>query len=151
MISSYSSLCFFNNNKYIASRDFLTVKVWDVCKTDKPIITVTLQEGIKSKLCEIFQNDCIFDKFNISISKDSNTLLTGNYNNSFHAINVNDSANMQYDINYKKQTICRPMLPGKQNPLGKMDYSRKTIALDFSPTTNMLAVASLNCFTTYAM
>lgn len=51
MISSYSSLAFFNNNKYIASRDFLTVKVWDVSKTDKPLLSITIQDAIKSKLC----------------------------------------------------------------------------------------------------
>jgi len=29
--------------KYIAARDFLTVKVWDVCQNKKPVLEVTLQ------------------------------------------------------------------------------------------------------------
>jgi serine/threonine-protein phosphatase 2A regulatory subunit B len=96
MISSYSSLVFLNNNKQIAARDFLSVKVWDLAKTDKPIFSLPIQKAMKSKLCEIFENDSIFDKFNISSSKDSHTLLTGSYSNCFHAIDVNDSTNSQY-------------------------------------------------------
>jgi len=51
MISSYSSANFIKNGKYIISRDFLTVKVWDICNAKKPVTTVTVQEGIKNKLC----------------------------------------------------------------------------------------------------
>lgn len=51
MISSYSSLAFLNNSKYIATRDVLSVKVWDVCRTDKPVLSITIQDSIKSKLC----------------------------------------------------------------------------------------------------
>lgn len=54
MISSYSSIDFMNNNKYIVGRDYLSVKVWDITKTDKPILSVTVQEALKSKLCDIF-------------------------------------------------------------------------------------------------
>lgn len=96
MISSYSSINFMNGNKYIVGRDYLTVKVWDVSKAEKPIVSITVQEALKSKLCDIFENDCIFDKFSVAVSKDSNTILTGNYNNCFHAIDLNDSSSTQY-------------------------------------------------------
>jgi serine/threonine-protein phosphatase 2A regulatory subunit B len=43
MISSYSSAQFLKNGKFIVSRDFLTVKVWDICNTKKPVTTVTIQ------------------------------------------------------------------------------------------------------------
>ena len=49
MISSYSSLTFINSSKYIAARDFLTVKVWDITKTDKPILCIPEQDSLKSK------------------------------------------------------------------------------------------------------
>ena len=151
MISSISSFCFINSSRYIAVRDYLTVKVWDVAKNDKPVFSVTVQDALKSKLCDIFENDCIFDKFSISASKDSNTLLTGNYNNTFHTIDVNDCSNTQFEVNYKKQTICKPMTSGKGSTIAKMDYTRKTLSSDFHPKANMFAVASLNCFLTYTM
>jgi len=43
MISSYSSLVFLNNNKQIAARDYLSVKVWDLAKSDKPIMSLPIQ------------------------------------------------------------------------------------------------------------
>ena len=77
--------------------------------------------------------------------------LIGNYNNCFHAIDVNDSSNTQYEINYKKQTVARLMNVVKTTPINKMDYARKIIAADFHPTTNMIATASLHCFLIYNM
>lgn len=43
LVSSYSSAQFFKKGKYIAARDYLTVKVWDVCNASKPLTTITLQ------------------------------------------------------------------------------------------------------------
>ena len=151
MISSYSNMVFLGNSRYIAARDFLTVKVWDIAKNDRPVACVTIQQSLKTKLCDIFENDSIFDRFNIAVSKDSNTLLTGNYNNCFHTIDINDSSNTQFQVNYKKQTINKPIIPGKGSPIPRMDYMRKIIASDFHPKANILAVASLNCFLTYSM
>ena len=57
--------------------------------------------------------------------------------------------NAQYELNYKKSTIVRSITKGNSMP--KMDYVSKTIATDFNPKRNILAVASKNCFFTYAM
>lgn len=54
MISSYSGGEFLRNGKYIATRDFLTVKIWDLCNAKKPLQNIVIQEGVKGKLCEMF-------------------------------------------------------------------------------------------------
>ena len=51
MVSSYSSVMFLPNGRGLVSRDFLTVKLWDVANTKKPIASVTVQDSLKSKLC----------------------------------------------------------------------------------------------------
>jgi serine/threonine-protein phosphatase 2A regulatory subunit B len=43
MISCYSSAEFTKNTKYLISRDFLTVKIWDICNAKKPVSTIVLQ------------------------------------------------------------------------------------------------------------
>jgi serine/threonine-protein phosphatase 2A regulatory subunit B len=53
MISSYSSADFLKGGKYLVSRDFLTVKIWDVCNTKKPVGVVSVQESLKGKLCDM--------------------------------------------------------------------------------------------------
>jgi serine/threonine-protein phosphatase 2A regulatory subunit B len=98
----------------------------------------------------MFENDSIFDKFSLSASKDSNTLLTGNYNNCFHLIDTADGSNTQYELNYKKNTISRAMT-SKQPAIVKMDYNRKIMTGDFNKTKNKVAVASQNCFFIYSM
>jgi serine/threonine-protein phosphatase 2A regulatory subunit B len=37
----------------------------------KPVASVELFEPLKSKLCEMYENECIFDKFAVSSSADS--------------------------------------------------------------------------------
>ena len=139
-----------NSNKYIVSRDYLTVKIWDICNNKKPLNTFLIQENLKSKLCEMIENEAIFDKFKVSVSPDSNSIITGNYNNNFHLIDV-DGTNTQYEVNYKKATTSRPIVKGSNTPIAKMDYEKKLLACDFNPKKNIMAVASLNCFFTYAM
>ena len=39
----------------------------------------------------------------------------------------------------------------KGNSISRMDYISKSVACDFNPKRNMVAVASKNCFFTYAM
>ena len=97
----------------------------------------------------MFENEAIFDKFSIVASPDGNTIATGSYNNCFHMIDQ-DGSNTQYELSYKKSTVARPMV-GKSSPLGRVDYMKKTTALDFHPTMNIMAVGSLNCFFMYGM
>lgn len=82
---------------------------------------------------------------------DGGTLLTGNYNNCFHLIDMIDGSNIQYELAYKKTTISRPIFSTKCPPIQKIDFLRKTLANDFNQRKNMLAVAALNCFYIYSM
>lgn len=58
--------------------------------------------------------------------------------------------NSQYELNHKKQTICKNMVKNTA-PISKMDYSKKVIVNDYNSTKNMAVVASLNCFYTYTL
>jgi hypothetical protein len=61
------------------------------------------------------------------------------------------NSNTQYELNYKKQTVNRPIVPNKMTPIAKMDYLKKTTALDFHPFKKTVAIASLNCFFLYSI
>ena len=41
------------------------MKVWDLHMESKPIETFTVHEYLRSKLCSLYENDCIFDKFEV--------------------------------------------------------------------------------------
>ncbi len=150
MISSVSSLQFNKGGKYIVSKDYLNVHIWDVNNLKKPVSVIPVMENLKPKLCEVFENDSIFDKFQVATSNDSNTIFTGAYNNSFNLIDANESTVYQYDLNYKKNTICKNVTGKRPQLPAKMDYMKKVLAGDFNLKRNLLAVASLNCFFIYA-
>ena len=56
MLSSFTSGDFTKQGKYIISRDYMSVKIWDICNTKKPVTNVVLHDGFKSKLSEMFEN-----------------------------------------------------------------------------------------------
>jgi serine/threonine-protein phosphatase 2A regulatory subunit B len=149
LISSVSSATFSGNSKYIVSRDYLTVKVWDICNSKKPLSTIILQEGLKSKLSEMLESESIYDQFQVSLSSDSSSILTGSYNNCFHLLDL-EGNNCQYELTYKKSTLCRS-IDKNSPPVTKMDLSKKVLASDFHPAKNMVAVAAQNCFFTYSL
>lgn len=63
IISSISDVRFSNNGRYMISRDYLSVKVWDLNMDSKPVECYNVHEYLRSKLCSLYENDCIFDKF----------------------------------------------------------------------------------------
>ena len=63
IISSISDVKFSYDGRYILSRDYLSLKIWDVNMESKPIKTIPIHDHLRGKLCDLYENDCIFDKF----------------------------------------------------------------------------------------
>ena len=66
-----------------------------------------LNDGIKAKLCEMVENESIFDHFSLACSPDGRSVVSGSYNNCFHMVDLDDGNNAQYELNYKKNTIMK--------------------------------------------
>ena len=60
----------------------------------KPISVTNIYEPIKQKLCDLYENEKILQKFSVACSPDSNTILTGNFNSTFHLINRKEEVNL---------------------------------------------------------
>ncbi|XP_053524351.1 serine/threonine-protein phosphatase 2A 55 kDa regulatory subunit B delta isoform isoform X1 [Artibeus jamaicensis] len=63
IISSISDVKFSHSGRYMMTRDYLSVKVWDLNMESRPIETHQVHEYLRGKLCSLYENDCIFDKF----------------------------------------------------------------------------------------
>ncbi|EDK42742.1 protein phosphatase PP2A regulatory subunit B [Lodderomyces elongisporus NRRL YB-4239] len=81
--SSISDVEFSHDGRYIASRDYMTVKIWDLAMENKPVKTINVQEHLRERLCDTYENDAIFDKFEVQFSGDNRSVMTGSYNNNF--------------------------------------------------------------------
>jgi serine/threonine-protein phosphatase 2A regulatory subunit B len=83
IISSISDVRFSFDGRYILSRDYLTVKVWDINMERAPIKVIPIHEHLRPRLCDTYENDSIFDKFEVVFSGDARNVMTGSYNNNF--------------------------------------------------------------------
>ena len=63
IISSISDVKFSHDGRYILSRDYLSLKLWDINMESKPVKTIPIHDHLRGKLCDLYENDCIFDKF----------------------------------------------------------------------------------------
>jgi serine/threonine-protein phosphatase 2A regulatory subunit B len=68
IISSISDVKFSKDGRFILSRDYLTLKIWDVKMENKPVKTINIHDHLRGKLCDLYENDCIFDKFECTFS-----------------------------------------------------------------------------------
>lgn len=83
IISSISDVRFSHDGKYMLSRDYLTVKIWDVAMERQPVKVIPIHEHLRPRLCDTYENDSIFDKFEVVFSGDAKNVMTGSYNNNF--------------------------------------------------------------------
>ncbi|KAI6844916.1 Protein phosphatase PP2A regulatory subunit [Hortaea werneckii] len=134
IISSISDVRFSPDGRYILSRDYLTVKIWDVNMEKQPVKTIPIHEHLRPRLCDTYENDSIFDKFEVTFSGDARNVMTGSYNNNF-MIYPSEPGNdtevvLQADksaFKAKKVGIPTPMNPGAQgagNTVGGKKGSR---------------------------
>ena len=63
IISSISDVKFSHDGRYILSRDYLSLKIWDINMESRPLKTISIHDNLRGKLCDLYENDCIFDKF----------------------------------------------------------------------------------------
>ncbi|KAM3227515.1 hypothetical protein ACQJBY_059348 [Aegilops geniculata] len=83
IIASVSDIKFARDGRHILSRDYMTLKLWDLNMDSGPVATFQVHEHLRPKLCDLYENDSIFDKFECCLSGDGHRLATGSYSNLF--------------------------------------------------------------------
>ncbi|KAL6066743.1 protein phosphatase 2A regulatory subunit cdc55 [Balamuthia mandrillaris] len=148
IIASISDIKFSPDGRYILSRDYLTLKLWDINMENKPVRTIRIHDYLKSKLCDLYENDCIFDKFECTMSGGGDHLITGSYHNYFNI----------YDIQGERTEPLRIKLgrgPSKKksdmdlNP-DDLDFNKKVLHVSWHPQEDIVAVAANNNLYLYA-
>ena len=81
VIASMSDVKFSRDGRYVMARDYMTLKIWDVNMASAPLRTIKVHEQLRSKLCELYESDCIFDKFEASWGHDDRHVCSGTYDN----------------------------------------------------------------------
>jgi serine/threonine-protein phosphatase 2A regulatory subunit B len=81
IIASVSDIEFTPDGRHFVARDYLSVKVWDLAMERGPVAVLPVHEYLRPKLSELYESDCIFDKFRVSSSGSGKQVVTGSYNN----------------------------------------------------------------------
>jgi serine/threonine-protein phosphatase 2A regulatory subunit B len=143
IIASVSDIAFSPCGRYVLSRDYLTVKLWDLVNVGRgPVKTFPVHPFLSQKLCTLYENDCIFDKFEVCWSHDASNFMTGSYNNLFRVGNINTDPNRvveEYSVNSPSHvyqaTIDPNDLPSKRNEQIRPILQPKKIMNSLNPLT----------------
>lgn len=152
----------FSSNYTIATRHYLSVNLWDIRKEKEPANKFLLYEPIINKLSYLYQNNYLNDKFTLSTDKDGKYLLTGNYNNMFHVIDIEQKLNTQIVIDDSNEKIMNTNVIRKINSKGccfykkddpnlnNIDFDKKIVCHAYSPVENYSMLINLNCIYSYS-
>lgn len=92
LISSISDLSFNPDGKHLVTRDYMNLKVWDLAQEREPLMTIPVHNGIRPKLCDLYENDSIFDRFECSYNYDGSTIMSGSYSNYLRMNSIKDNS-----------------------------------------------------------
>ncbi|CAN1162373.1 Serine/threonine protein phosphatase 2A 55 kDa regulatory subunit B beta isoform [Linum perenne] len=150
IIASISDIKFAKDGRYLLSRDYMTLK-----------------------LCDLYENDSIFDKFECCLSGDGSRVSTGSYSNLFRVFGCSPGSNEATTLEASKnpmrrqvQTPARPSRslttltrvvrrglggesPGVDANGNSFDAATKLLHLAWHPTENSIACAAANSLYMY--
>ncbi|GLJ15819.1 hypothetical protein SUGI_0260890 [Cryptomeria japonica] len=173
IIASISDIKFGKDGRYILCRDYMTLKLWDINMESRPVATFKVHEHLRPKLCDLYENDSIFDKFECCLSGDGLRVATGSYSNLFRVFGCvpgsdeatmleaskspNRRRNMQASSKPSRSLTSLTRVrtrrgnesPGSEMNGGAYDFSTKLLHLAWHPTANVIACAASNSLYMY--
>jgi len=156
IISSISDIKFSPDGRYILARDYLTLKIWDINMESKPVKVVRIHDHLRSKLCDLYENDCIFDKFETSFSHDGTQCLTGSYNNFFHIFDWQGKTSIAVEAAKSANSKAKRAGPAPATNLANkrglrksdnpdnIDFNKKCLHVAWHPREPLVAVGASN-------
>ncbi|KAI0515500.1 hypothetical protein KFK09_008165 [Dendrobium nobile] len=171
IIASISDIKFSKNGRHILSRDYMTLKLWDINMDSGPVATFQVHEYLRPRLCDLYENDSIFDKFECCLSGDGLRVATGSYSNLFRVFGCASGSSEATTLEASKnpmrrqaQTPARPARslssltrvvrrgsesPGADANGNSHDFTTKLLHLAWHPNENSIACAAANSLYMY--
>ncbi|XP_065866543.1 serine/threonine protein phosphatase 2A 55 kDa regulatory subunit B beta isoform isoform X1 [Euphorbia lathyris] len=171
IIASISDIKFAKDGRHILSRDYMTLKLWDINMDSGPVATFQVHEYLRPKLCDLYENDSIFDKFECCLSGDGLRVSTGSYSNLFRvfgcASGSTETTTLEASKNPMRRQVPTPSRPsrslssitrvvrrGAESPGvdangNSFDFTTKLLHLAWHPTENSIACAAANSLYMY--
>ncbi|KAJ4916056.1 Serine/threonine protein phosphatase 2A 55 kDa regulatory subunit B beta isoform [Raphanus sativus] len=168
IIASISDIKFSKNGRYILSRDYMTLKLWDINMDSGPVASYQVHEHLRPRLCDLYENDSIFDKFECCLSGDGSRVATGSYSNLFRVFGASQGSTEAATLEASKNPMRRQIQPparssrsmtsgvrrGSESPGSDAngnahDFTTKLLHMAWHPTENSIACAAANSLYMY--
>ncbi|VDD83918.1 unnamed protein product [Mesocestoides corti] len=146
IVNSIADLKFSNSGRYVL--------IWDLNMTDKPIEVYQVHDHLRSKFVALYENDCIFDKFECAWSPGNNYVLTGSYNNLFRIFDRSTGKGVFNEVDKAftstltqplrtREVTCDSVAPtADQISVDAIDFTKKLLYLIWHPNLPRIAMTS---------
>ncbi|XP_042444617.1 serine/threonine protein phosphatase 2A 55 kDa regulatory subunit B beta isoform-like [Zingiber officinale] len=168
IITSISDIKFAKDGRHLLSRDYMTLKLWDINMEAGPVATFQVHEHLRPRLCDLYESDSIFDKFDCCLSGDGLHVTTGSYSNLFRVFGCVPGSNeattleasknpmrlqVQNSKSARSSSLTRVVRRGAESSSdsngNSYDFTSKLLHLAWHPTENLIACAAMNSLYMY--
>lgn len=145
IISSISDVKFSNDSRHILTRDFMTLKLWDVRQESKPVCSIAIHDHLRAKLCELYENDGIFDKFECNFSPDGTRVITGSYDHRTYIYDITGASPTMEAMMEGRHILQGEALQGRAPASNQsIDFNAKCLHSAYAPHEDAIAMAATN-------
>lgn len=155
LISSVSDAKFSRCGRYVMTRDYLTLRVWDLNMEKRPVARISFQDHLRTQLSHLYETDCIFDKFDFSVSPDNKYLVGGTYSGAFSVVPIGGGPTVSIEATKPKSSsgFFGSLSWGRSKKSNTKayefdaltaDFTKKVLRCSWNPSDASFAVASGN-------
>ncbi len=113
IVANVTDVKFTPNGNELIARDYLSVKRWDLRKESEPVCAYNVQDALMPKLVDLYENDCIFDKFECCMSHTGEYIASGSYSNTFRIFGVENGSDELLEASMTPTNVFGAIEPSK--------------------------------------
>ncbi|GMI11277.1 hypothetical protein TrVE_jg2978 [Triparma verrucosa] len=145
IITSISDARFSPDGRYVVSRDYMSLKLWDVNMDSTPVQTIQIQQHLTPRFVQLYENDCIFDKFECAVSGDGKYVASGTYGSTFKIYDV-EGGGIEAKVTMGSDGLgdASYSVEGGEGGEGEVNFREKVLHLSWEKHRDTLAVCGSN-------
>ncbi|QDZ25521.1 serine/threonine protein phosphatase 2A [Chloropicon primus] len=145
IVANVTDIKFTPNGNEIIARDYLSVKQWDLRKESEPLCVYNVQDILTPKLVDLYENDCIFDKFECCMSHNGEYIASGSYSNTLRVFGTKTGSDELLEASMTPMNVHGASEPVKnRSPRFASLFGGKAVA--DVPKRKELDLNILNCY-----
>lgn len=131
---------FLSAERKVVTRDFMSLKVWDMAMESQPAAVIPLNTHLRPVLSELYANETIFDRFEVSCDASGKRFVTGSYHRLLHLFE--DGEEVLLEANRQQP---RPLDPKRVERCPEyIDFETKALNVALHPTEMICCASVLN-------